>query len=176
MHKIENTTYHKVSDLNPKEFREFFTNELRLYSKSKIYNQISDLSEIYPNFDDWFFNVVIPDLELKNGVREIIFSLTKIIDNSIPVLSGIAILKKTDHEKKICTIRVHEHFRNFGIGSELFEKCFEFLETRKPVISISENSMDMFRKHIEDFNFELSHQLKGYYVSGITEYVFNGDL
>lgn len=176
MNKIENTTYLKVSDLNPKEFRDFFTNELRIYSKSKIYNQISDLSEVYPNFDEWFFNVVIPDLKLRNGVREIIFSLTNLHGNSTPVLSGIAILKKTDNEKKICTIRVHEHFRNLGIGSELFEKCFDFLETRKPVISISENSMEMFKKHIEDFDFELTHELNGYYVAGVTEYVFNGDL
>ncbi|MDD4048905.1 MAG: GNAT family N-acetyltransferase [Clostridia bacterium] len=144
--------------------------------KEKLYNYLRDLAESYPQFDDWFYNVVLPEVELKKGEREIIIGISELEDSNKSILTGIAILKKTQLEKKICTFRVHEDYRNQGVGTELFEKCFEYLGTRKPIITISQNRQEMFKNHIMRYKFEGTQILKGYYKQDSIEYVYNGCL
>jgi len=63
--------------------------------KEKLYNYLRDLAESYPQFDDWFYNVVLPEVELKNGEREIIIGISELEDSNKSILTEIAILKKT---------------------------------------------------------------------------------
>lgn len=58
----------------------------------------------------------------------------------------------------------------------MLQKCFDFLGTKKPLISISENSIDAFYKIILDNEWTLCDILHDYYKKGVTEYVFNGYL
>ncbi|ULO07044.1 GNAT family N-acetyltransferase [Paenibacillus sp. 19GGS1-52] len=174
--KIIKHTFYKVSEIEPEVLRHFMINEVGERAKDKLYNYLRDLTESYPDFENWFYNVVIPEVELKDGKREIIIVLSEIEGHSQALLSGLAILKKTKYEKKICTFRIHEDFRNQGIGSELFEKCFEFLKTRKPIITISHYRKKMFDNHIINYNFIETQVLKDYYKQDSIEYVYNGFL
>lgn len=174
--KVEKNFYYRVSQIEPEVLRHFMINEVGEKAKEKLYNYLRDLAESYPQFDDWFYNVVIPEVELKNGEREIIIVLSELKGSSKAMLTGIAILKKKELEKKICTFRVHENYRNQGIGTELFEKCFEYLDTRKPIITISDNRKEIFKKHIINYKFEETQILKDYYKKGSIEYVYNGFL
>lgn len=174
--KIEKNYYYRVSEIEPEVLRSFMINEVGEKSKEKLYNYLRDLGESYPQFDKWFYNVVIPEVELKNGEREIIIVLSKLEGCSKTLLTAIAILKRKQMEKKICTFRVHEDYRNQGIGTELFEKCFEYLGTTKPIITISQDRIEMFEKHIVNYKFEETQKLKDYYNKGSIEHVYNGTL
>lgn len=174
--KIKKNNYYKVSQIEPEVLRHFMITEVGEKAKEKLYNYLRDLAESYPRFDHWFYNVVIPEVEKKNGEREIIIVLSELEDCYETVLTGIAILKKKQLEKKICTFRVHEDYRNQGIGTELFEKCFEYLGTRKPIITIANNRKEIFEKHILNYNFEEKQVLEDYYKQGSIEYVYNGFL
>ncbi|WP_145413876.1 GNAT family N-acetyltransferase [Paenibacillus xylanexedens] len=166
----------KISEIEPSELRKFIISEIGEKSKDKLYNYLKDLSESYPQFEEWFYNIVIPEVEEKTGEREILLVVSEIEGNPQAILSGIAILKKSKEEKKICTFRVHQDFENKGIGTELFERCFEYLGTRKPIISISEDRIEMFKYHIEKYKFEKTQEISGIYKPNLIEYVFNGYL
>ncbi len=171
-----NSCYIKLSETQPEHIRKLMISLVGEKSKEKLYNNLKDLEEIYPDFENWFYSKVIPELELKNGQREIIVVISEDKNTKKSVLSGIAILKKTIDQKKICTFRVHKDYRNQGIGTLLFKACFEYLETEMPVISISEKILDEFESHIKKFHFELTTIHDSYYKNGIKEYVYNGSL
>jgi GNAT superfamily N-acetyltransferase len=174
--KIKKNIFLKVSEIEPEILRRYMINEVGEKAKDKLYNYLRDLAESYPQFESWFYNVVIPEVGIKNGEREIIIVVSEIEGLTQVILTGIAILKNKEQEKKICTFRVHEDFRDYGIGSELFEKCFEFLKTRKPIITISSDRKDMFENHIKKYGFNETQILKDYYKENSIEYVFNGYL
>lgn len=174
--KIKKNSYYRVSEIEPEILRRFMINEVGVKAKDKLYNYLRDLAESYPRFDDWFYNVVIPEVEMKNGEREIIIAMSELEGSNEVILTGIAILKKKQSEKKICTFRVHEKYRNQGIGTELFEECFKYLGTRKPIITIAHDRKELFEKHISNFNFKENQSLKDYYTQGSIEYVYNGFL
>lgn len=170
------TTFHLISEIEPFEIRKLLLYTVHDKAKDCVYNFFRDLSGSYPFFDEWFINSVIPEVEKRDGRREIIFAITENSLDGLIIISGIAILKKTQSERKICTLGVHADYRNIGIGSELFEKSFKFLGTRKPVISFSEDRIIMFMNHIKKYHFERTQILNDYYQNGIAEYVYNGFL
>jgi GNAT superfamily N-acetyltransferase len=174
--KVKNNYYHKVSQTEPEVLRRFLINEVGEKAKEKLYNYLKDLADSYPKFDEWFYDTVIPELELENGEREIIIVLSELEDFNQVLLTGIAILKNKKAEKKICTFRIHEDYRGQGIGTQLFEECFKYLDTRRPIITMSHDRKDMFKKHIKSFNFKETQILKDYYKKGSIEYVYNGTL
>ena len=174
--RIKQNYYHKVSQIEPEVLRRFMINEVGEKSKEKLYNYLKDLVDSYPKFNEWFYNIIIPEIELKNGEREIIIVLSELEDSNKVILTGIAILKKKQSEKKICTFRIHEDYRNQGIGTELFEKCFEYLGTRNPIFTISCDRKEMFESQIKSFDFEETQVLKDYYKKDSVEYVYNGYL
>ena len=166
----------RISEVTPKIIQSYMLGEIGAKASDYIYNNLIDLEKIYPNFDKWFHDKVVRNIEnKKNKNREIIFSITGGNKNKYEI-SGIAILKNDQNEKKICTFRVHENYRNMGIGTKLFEESFDYLGTNTPIITISEKNLDQFEYHIDKYNFLLVQELNGYYSNGVTEYVFNGEL
>lgn len=142
---------------------------------SNLYENIKYLCRDYPDFHNWYFNKVVPGL--MKGTREILlcFVLTNIKNKKLKLV-GLAILKNTEIEKKICTFRIEKKYRGFGLAKKLFEKCFEVLGTRKPLITISEKRKKFFEKYIEEFQFECTQEKKGFYQENSIEYVYNGRL
>ena len=104
-----------------------------------------------------------------DGEREII---TCYIDNKI---AAVAILKKDTEERKISTLFVKPEYQKRGIATELLEKCFAWLETTRPVITIADYKLDQFAKVIEKYGWTETEVLAdGYYNDHSREHVFNG--
>lgn len=135
------------------------------HSQLDVFLFLVEASEYYPSFHEWYFNKVVPDIQ--NGNRKIV---SEIRDGKI---AGIAILKDSTEEKKICTLRISPDFQNRGIGVRLFKKSFEILHTNKPFLTVSEEKLPEFQKIFDYFNFELTSIADGMYRHGKKEYIFN---
>lgn len=140
---------------------------------NNVYQSLIDLNFDYPEFHSWYYNKVIPGIS--NNEREILLCLVHSGDDRLDV-GGVSILKNTADEKKICAFRVAEAFRGNGVAKTLFEKSFELLGTEKPLITISDKRIGMFKKHIGRYGFEKVNELKDYYSRGHTEYCYNSEL
>ncbi|SEJ95943.1 hypothetical protein SAMN05660742_12911 [Propionispira arboris] len=167
------TKFFKVSEIRPEQVKEYLVSIFGVKIQDKVYNQLKDLVNDYPGFDYWFNNIVYPDVIRANGNREILFSFA---GENNKVVSSIAILKKTETEKKICTFRINEECRSQGLGEALLKACMVYLETDKPIITISDLRMDMFQKLLQKYNFKEMQKLPNYYQDGSIEHVYNGEL
>lgn len=133
----------------------------------ELYNVTKELEIDYPNHYNWFHQKFCKELDGK--VREIVFCL----DDDIPV--GVAFLKKSKEEKKICTIYVEKAYRSIGIGTQLLLKSFSFLNTTKPLITMPEYKVKDFDNIIKNYNWEKTEKIESCY-SENDEIIFNGIL
>lgn len=132
---------------------------------NKVFLSVRDLEEEYPNFKNWFYQIVVPGLV--DGTRSII---AVVCHNEI---AAILILKNSD-EKKICTLRVSEKYRNLGIGSKLLKVAFKELQTSMPIITVSDKHKHEFENVLEKNGFVLEKAYPNYYLNGVIEYSYNG--
>jgi ribosomal protein S18 acetylase RimI-like enzyme len=153
----------KLTDFNL--FNKFLITNLMKIAIDKIYYELKATEKLYPNFNYWFYNKVIPDV--LQDKRKI---LLEIRNNEI---AGIAIIKNTSEEKKLCTLRVTSKYQNKGIGLKLFERAFEELNTSKPFLTVSEEKYKEFEKIFKYYGFELTNKIKDYYRKGKSELFFN---
>lgn len=135
----------------------------------KIFQTLKVLRAEYPDFCRWFNTKV--KTGLSDGSREL-----WIAASHEGKMAGIMILKKSDSEKKICTLYINEHFRRQGLGTLLMLKAFERLETMKPLATVSSSYMLSYQPLFNYFGFELSKIYTNYYREGVDEYSFNGEL
>ena len=133
---------------------------------SFLIDTLGDLRLFYPEFNSWVSNVVIPGIIA--GERSIILEYRR--DD----LAGLAILKDSLAEKKLCCLQVMPQFQGSGIGLSLFEKSFELLNTQNPLLSISEEQKNNFLKIFKYYGFELGEAYHQYYRPLKTELSFNG--
>lgn len=166
--ELSNFKWNKKSHINYLEGD--FSNDAFRYKV--VYDKIKFLSNDYPGFKEWYFNKVIPGLDIQE--REILICIVN--EENKYMLGGIAILKKTEEEKKICTLRVTPEYEKNGVGYALFDRAFEILDTIKPVFTVSEDRIEMFKRHLDKYNFVQTHCIKDIYSKGKCEYVFNGSL
>lgn len=143
------------------ELKEIYYYEIFLFLKRLVFE--------YKGFEKWYRNLFLPGYALKTG-REIILCE---IDYT---LAGLAIVKNDDEEKKICTLRVRKEYQNIGIGHDLVELCFEYLNTDKPMVTIQRNKVKQFEGIIKYYDFRLEEMQKHYYNIFGTELVYNGVL
>jgi len=136
-----------------------------------LYKMTSFLSEDYPQYRSWFYKKQIPETINENSNRDIIFARDK---NN--VYYGTCFIKNDETEKKICSIFVCESVRKMGIGTKLFEKSFEILQTTKPMITIKEYKLPYFKNFITKYEWKQTQVIKGIYNSNHSELVFNGIL
>lgn len=137
--------------------------EMQQINEYAIYHYLKEAKQYYPHFDIWYHQNVIP--AIKNGDKKIITIEGK------NTLKGICIIKLS--EKKLCTLRVMENHQNKGIGIRLFEKSFEVLNTRKPLLSVSEEKLLSFKKIFDYYDFKLTSIKENYYRQGKKEYFYN---
>lgn len=147
-------------------FKEPSSNLFKYYV-DKVFEKLCFLKRSYPNFKEWYYGKVIPNVGL--GTREII---VEELDGEIVAVS---IVKKSE-EKKICTFAVFGIYQNKGIGRKLMRNSIEFLETNRPIITVSEENIYEFRRFLRGFGFEEVQQIPNYYLEGSIEYAFNGRL
>lgn len=130
-----------------------------------IYKVINEAELYYPNFNDWYFRTVVDGVI--SGDRKII------IEHSGSKMAGIAIIKNSHHERKLCNLTVFNGYRNKGLGIKLFKKVFVELETEKPFFTISEEKLPEFKKIFEFFNFKQTSDHLGLYRPNSIEYFYN---
>lgn len=149
-------------------FSELAPLEKETYYK-KCYDFVQKLNLEYPCFETWFRGLFGEIPVLKSG-REILMCRTH------EQIVGIAILKNTLEEQKICTLRVDKKFQRMSIGKNLMELSFEWLKNDKPLITIHRSKRNEFQKLFRYYDFRLEEQKWSYYRLFRTELVFNGAL
>ena len=132
-----------------------------------VYSELSRLVQEYPSFEDWFFCKVVPGLNL--GTRRII----TVQDED--AIKAILIMKDSD-EKKICTLRVAERYRNNGLGTFLLDYARQELKTNWPIITVSNNHIREFSRLFDKFSFKSPKIYHDFYTANSVEYCFNGRL
>lgn len=136
-----------------------------LLYKLKLF--LSDLAIEYPFFIEW----------LEKVFQELLFTDQRFIilcsGNNIFDIKGVSILKKTDNERKICTLRVSKPYKHQGIGSCLLKESVKILEDTNPLITVSGVHMKEFFPFLKKHGFILKDKVKSLYRRGSYEYFFN---
>lgn len=121
----------------------------------------------YPNHCDHFYSKYIPGVF--DGSREIISCYVG------SKIAAVAILKKDSEEHKISTFFVKPEYQKQGIATMLIEKCFDWLGTTKPLITIADYKLPQFASIIKRYDWHETQILDiGFYNNHSKEYVFNG--
>lgn len=120
----------------------------------------------YPLFDEWFVTKVLPGIF--TGER------TLLIEKRGSLAVAFLILKHTDTEKKLCTLRVRPNFENKGLGIRLFETAFQLLGTEHPLLSVSEPIAPKFERIFKHFGFVQEAVYQGKYIPMVDEFAYNG--
>ena len=131
-------------------------------------NILSDLEFEYPFFLKWLHKV-FDELQISEKRIILIYCNT---DNIFDI-RGIAILKNTLEERKICTLRVLPPYRHQGIGTILLKKSIEILRDPYPLITVSGVHMNLFGPFLRKNGFVLKDKIKSLYRRGCYEYFYN---
>ena len=131
-------------------------------------NILSDLEFEYPFFLKWLYKV-FEEIQISEN-RIILIDCNS--SNSFDI-RGIAILKNTFEERKICTLRVLPPFRHQGIGTQLLRKSIEILKDPYPLITVSGVHMNLFGPFLKKNGFVLKDKIKSLYRRGCYEYFYN---
>lgn len=131
---------------------------------SRLREFLHDLSCDYPYFEEWLEAAFS---SVRTGERSIV------VCENIGQIAGVAILKDTRSEKKICTIRVAKEYRRQGIGTMLMIKALEVLKDDFPLITVSDEHIEQFRHFLSRFGFVEKNRVKSVYRYGHEEYYFN---
>lgn len=124
------------------------------------------LRSSYPLFDQWFSSKVQPGIY--TGER------TLLIERRGSMAVAFLILKHTDTEKKLCTLRVRPNFESKGLGVRLFQTAFQLLGTERPILSVSEPVAPKFERIFKYFGFAQEAVYEGRYIPRVDELAFNG--
>ena len=88
----------------------------------------------------------------------------------------MACLKKDNKERKICTLYVSDKCRGLGIGTSIIEESINWLGTTKPLITLADYKLEMFKPIIDKYDWELTEIVSGLYNDRSKELCFNGTL
>lgn len=139
---------------------------------TKIYDIVDFISKDYPAHKNWYFNKQLPET-IEGNNRNILFVRNP---KNYDEIISMACLKSDDEEKKICTLYVSDKYRGLGIGTMLIEQSINWLGTAKPLVTIAEYKLEMFRPIIEKYNWELIEVVSNLYNASHKELCFNGIL
>ena len=152
-----------VGIIPEKEFMELAT---------KIYMITDFICNDYPKYKEWYFTKQLP-ATISGKKRNILFFRNP--ENNNEIIS-MACLKKDEDEKKICTLYVSDKYRGLGIGKAIIEESMKWLETNKPLITLADYKLDMFKPIISKYDWELTEIVSGLYNDRSEELCFNGTL
>lgn len=127
------------------------------------------ICEDYPLHCNHFYSKYVPGIF--TGEREIISCY---VDDKI---AATAILKKDETELKISTLYVKPEYQRQGIATALVEKCFKWLGTTKPLITVADYKLEQFASIIKKYGWKETQVLDaGFYNDHSREHVFNGTI
>ena len=126
----------------------------------------------YPKHKEWYFEKTLPTT-ISDDSRNILFIRNP--DDEEEIIA-MACLKKDEEEKKICTMYVSDKHRGLRLGAKLTEESLKWLGTTKPLITLADYKLDMFRGIIAKYDWELTEIVSGLYNDKYEELCFNGTL
>ena len=131
-----------------------------------VFELTQAITQTYPNYSHWYHHTFLNGL--KKGKRALIMAKEK------GKLVGVALVKNTSEEKKLCTLFVRPENRRQGIGQCLLVQVLQELG-QKPLVSVSEQNMASVSSLFKRFKFHLSACKKGIYLPHNTEFYFNDE-
>ena len=137
----------------------------------QIYDITDFICEDYPKHKEWYFHKQIPRIFTPSG--EILFARSEEDENKI---IAMACLKKDEEEQKICTLYVSDKCRGLGIGKAIVDESMRWLGTTKPLITLADYKLEMFKPIINKYGWELTEVVSGLYNDRSQELCFNGTL
>ena len=139
---------------------------------TKIYMITDFICDDYPKHKEWYFTKQLP-ATISSDERNILFVRNPENDNEI---ISIACLKRDEEEQKICTLYVSDKCRGLGIGKAIVEESMRWLGTTKPLITLADYKLEMFKPIINKYGWELTEVVSGLYNDRSQELCFNGTL
>jgi len=137
-----------------------------------IYMITDFICDDYPKYKEWYFTKQL--LSTINGdERNILFVRNPENDNEI---ISMACLKRDKEEQKICTLYVSDKCRGLGIGKAIVEESMRWLGTTKPLVTLADYKLEMFKPFINKYGWELTEVVSGLYNNRSQELCFNGTL
>jgi len=137
-----------------------------LFDCYKAFELTSGLDVFYPDFNDWYWNKVVPST--MTGDSEVI--LAEHLDQVV----GVALVKRGEEPKLRC-LRVRPEYVGRGVGVHLIDRSLKQLGCDKPMVTVPEEKInELSRIMVNRFDFDLSHVDRGLYRPGKLEYQFNG--
>lgn len=128
----------------------------------------AELGLFYPHFEGWFFGKVVPGI--RSGERQIITCE----DNG--AIAGVAICKKSELERKLCTLWIEPSSRTRGLASPLAQHAFDWLESDRPLFTVPEERLGEFSGLLKTWNFSPATTHPDLYRKNRNEYIFNNAL
>ena len=89
---------------------------------------------------------------------------TLLIEERDSTAVGLLILKHTETEKKLCTLRVRPSFESKGLGVGSSRTAFQLLGTERPLLSVSEITALKFESLFKYFGFAQEGVYQGRYI------------
>lgn len=126
----------------------------------------------YPHFDAWYAKV---EREFHDGRRALLLATrggapALLTVGHIPPPTGLAILKRTPEEKKICTFWIAEQERRHGLGTCLLSECLVHFDA-PPLLTVPEHLRDAFMGMGAPFGLREMQRSAAYYPD-ILEYFY----
>lgn len=149
--------------LSEEKFMELATN---------VYMITDFICEDYPAHREWYFEKTLPATRTGDS-RNILFIRNPQDKDEI---IAMACLKREPDEKKICTMYVSDQHRGLRLGTTLVEESLHWLGTTKPMITMADYKLDMFRPMIDKYGWDLTEVIRGKYNDKYEELCFNGTL
>ena len=138
---------------------------------TKIYMITDFVCDDYPKRKEWFFAKQLPET-INGDKRNILFVRNP--ENYNEIISMACL--KNEEEQKICTLYVSDKYRGLGIGTAIVEESMRWLGTTKPLITLADYKLEMFRPIINKYGWELTEIVSGLYNDRAQELCFNGTL
>ena len=138
----------------------------------KIYITTDFICNDYPKYKEWYFTKQLPET-INSNKRNILFVRNP--ENYNEIIS-VACLKKDENEQKICTLYVSDECRGLGIGTSIVEESMRWLGTTKPLITLTDYKLEMFKPIINKYNWKLTEIVSGLYNNKSRELCFNRSL
>jgi ribosomal protein S18 acetylase RimI-like enzyme len=137
---------------------------LNSIDRSALYSFLANVEPLYPNFKSWF-NFTFCN-SLGTGQRLVVLA-----HNGYEIV-GVALLKKSISENKICTFYVSPKYRGGGVGNDLMGLAISTLDSDNIQITVSNERNAELAPLLQSKGFSVCQSVSGLYRPGASEYFY----
>ncbi|MEQ4924614.1 GNAT family N-acetyltransferase [Proteus hauseri] len=131
----------------------------------QIKHLLSDITVLYPDFDNWLkYKFYQPSYENQRKA---------IIAHNGESLLGVALLKKSTYENKICTLYTSPIYQGQGIGSRLIDLSLQYFDSSDVLITVAQEKLIELTPILKSKGFICTSISKRMYRAENTEHFFN---